>query len=54
MKKKIIIFFWWLIDPSVENCNKITISNEDYKCCFVKIKDDGEKELKCAAMEKVK
>ena len=33
---------------------KITISNEDYKCCFVKIKDDGEKELKCAAMEKVK
>ena len=38
----------------VENCNKIIISNEDYKCCLVKIKDDGDKELECAAMKKSK
>ena len=43
MKKKNYNFFCWLIDSSVENCNKIIIKDEVYKCYFVIIRDEGEK-----------
>ena len=38
---------WWKMSQNHNN-------NEDYKSCFVKIKDEGEKVLECAVMKKVK
>ena len=40
---------------SVENCNKITISDKDYKCCYESYKDeDGESYNECEAIKKSK
>ena len=42
-------------NPSVENCNKITIDDDDYKCCYLYEKDeDGEEEKNCLAIKKNK
>ena len=29
--------------PSVDNCNKITFSDDDYKCCYYSVEVEGEK-----------
>ena len=39
---------------SVANCNKITFSDDDYKCCFESYKADGELEEGCTAIKKSK
>ena len=32
-----------VVQPSVDNCNKITFSDDDYKCCYYSVEVDGKK-----------
>ncbi len=41
-------------EASVDNCNNITFSDDDYKCCFESYKDDSDDEKDCRAIKKSK